>query len=451
MTTLGELARSAGPALLATAPFDPSRAVTGVHVSELTDPGRYLDGGELLLTTGIPLTGGEEDASYVGRLAANGVGALGLGLGEGWQAPPRGFAELCAAAGVALFVVPDGQPFLSVTRAFWQIESRIERDAVVRAAHAHTRLAQAAADDDAVPTLVRLVAQAVGGWAAWIPLDVGAPEGMLHPANLNGLLPTVTSDVRRSLQRSGAAAASFVAHGSVVVAHPVAAHGRTIGALAVGAGRPLARADRQLTLTAVALLRLVATPRLPQSDGAGLWVAALALDGDATSARALARTADIDLPLLLRVLVTAGGARADENRLTVDRDGLRLTLLPGDDDRAVRSGAMSAAVPIEEIPAAAARTIRLWRSNDSDGLVTEPDDHVQGWIDALAVATPPLLDTVRAHLRGGQRVEHTARALGVHRNTVRQRLATAAHVLGMELSDPDVAAQLWLGLRRGTR
>ena len=78
-----------------------------MHVSELPDPGRYLDGGELLLTTGIALTGRRRDADYVGRLAAQGVGGrLGLGLGEGWDGPPPGFVHACATNGVPLFLVP---------------------------------------------------------------------------------------------------------------------------------------------------------------------------------------------------------------------------------------------------------------------------------------------------------------------------------------------------------
>ena len=56
-----------------------------MHLSELDDPTPYLEGGELLLTAGIPLTNGiplisddpERIGSYVGRLVARGVVALG--------------------------------------------------------------------------------------------------------------------------------------------------------------------------------------------------------------------------------------------------------------------------------------------------------------------------------------------------------------------------------------
>jgi DNA-binding PucR family transcriptional regulator len=38
-------------------------------------------------------------------------------------------------------------------------------------------------------------------------------------------------------------------------------------------------------------------------------------------------------------------------------------------------------------------------------------------------------------------------ALSVHRNTVRQRIARCAQLLGTDLDDPDVRMELWFALR----
>src|SRR5690349_8219584 len=61
------------------------RPVRWVHTSELDDPTPFLEGGELLLTTGIKLGGGEADAealrTYLHRLADAGVVGLGFGVG----------------------------------------------------------------------------------------------------------------------------------------------------------------------------------------------------------------------------------------------------------------------------------------------------------------------------------------------------------------------------------
>jgi purine catabolism regulator len=452
MPTLSALAETAGHALVPVTPFPPSRLVSGVHVSELAAPGRYLAGGELLLTTGIPLTGRESDEEYVASLAAHDVGALGLGLGEGWDAPPPGFADRCARAGVPLFVVPDAVPFLDVSRALVTLERRVERDAGIRAASAHTRLAEAAAGDDGRAGVVRAIAEAVGGWAAWVPAGPSEDAALLHPPALAGLLPSVVADIDASLGRSGAGAASFSADGSVALALPVSDGSGRIGALAIGAGRPLTPADRQLARTAIALLRSLAAP--PPAVGpasAGPWIVRLALDGRADAARALAHSSGIELPPVVRVHI--GDLESEPLPLSVVDGSRRITLRSGLD--VPTAGAASAPVAWEDVPAAADRALALWldvRADDPGAVpaVVEPDDRAGVWLDALA-PTPGLREAVRAHLAGGLRVEQTARSLGVHRNTARQRIAAAERAMGVVLTDPDVAAELWMTLRRVSR
>ena len=114
MVSLAQLSTELGDSLRRATPGSVSGIqLTGVHVSELEDPTAYLEGGELLLTTGIPLGGTASTVSaYVGRLAAKGVAGLGLGLGEGLDAVPPQLVEACSADGIELLVVPDGVPFL---------------------------------------------------------------------------------------------------------------------------------------------------------------------------------------------------------------------------------------------------------------------------------------------------------------------------------------------------
>ncbi|MGO1797769.1 MAG: PucR family transcriptional regulator ligand-binding domain-containing protein [Microbacterium sp.] len=450
MTSLADLVRTAGTSLLPTSPFDAGRMITGVHVSELPDPGRYLDGGELLLTTGIPLTGRRRDADYVGRLAAQGVGALGLGLGEGWDGPPPGFVHACATNGVPLFLVPDGVPFLSVSRAYWEISGRNQRDAVMRTAHAHTRLTQTASGDDPVGGIIRQIAEAIGGWAAWVPFDDRVPGGVLHPPSLAGMLPGVATDVERTLQRSGVAAASFVAHGSAVVAHAVTDQGRgAVGALVLGAGRPLGQGDRQLALTAIAVLGLSIGSRRPGNlHSTTHWISALALEGDTAAARAVARLAAEPIADALRVVIDHDGGTVDPDSVREGRAQVRV--VDDGNTHMPAHGAMSRPITLDEVPAAAARLRALWLTSSQDRFFIEQADRADAWIDALAAARPPLDDTVRTHLAGTQSIERTARTLGVHRNTVRQRISAAESLLGIGLSDPDVAAELWIALRRRT-
>ena len=57
------------------------RPVRWVHISELADPTPWLSGGELLLTTGLPLGDDAEQREYVARLVRRGLTGLGFGAG----------------------------------------------------------------------------------------------------------------------------------------------------------------------------------------------------------------------------------------------------------------------------------------------------------------------------------------------------------------------------------
>ncbi|MFN8046165.1 MAG: helix-turn-helix domain-containing protein [Dermatophilaceae bacterium] len=63
--------------------------------------------------------------------------------------------------------------------------------------------------------------------------------------------------------------------------------------------------------------------------------------------------------------------------------------------------------------------------------------------------SPHLLETATAWLEGGQGVEGTGRALFVHANTVRYRLAAITRLLDLDLSDPHDAFTVRLALAYG--
>ncbi|MDV9187821.1 helix-turn-helix domain-containing protein, partial [Streptomyces sp. SR27] len=66
--------------------------------------------------------------------------------------------------------------------------------------------------------------------------------------------------------------------------------------------------------------------------------------------------------------------------------------------------------------------------------------------ELLAPLGEPLTETLRAwlSLHGGW--DRTAVATGLHRNTVRQRIARCAALLDRDLDDPDVRMELWFAL-----
>lgn len=59
-----------------------------------------------------------------------------------------------------------------------------------------------------------------------------------------------------------------------------------------------------------------------------------------------------------------------------------------------------------------------------------------------------LLDTAQHYLSNGMRVDHTAKEMGLHTNTVRYRLRRFQDLVGIDLTDPDRALEAWWALQR---
>ncbi|MEU4144311.1 PucR family transcriptional regulator [Streptomyces parvulus] len=93
------------------------RPVRWVHVTELTDPASFLKGGELVLTTGMPLP--EDPAGvrrYVDELADVGAAALVIELVRRYHRPPHALVAACRARGLPLVTLAEDVNFLEVTQ-----------------------------------------------------------------------------------------------------------------------------------------------------------------------------------------------------------------------------------------------------------------------------------------------------------------------------------------------
>ncbi|PBC76638.1 PucR-like helix-turn-helix protein [Streptomyces sp. TLI_235] len=90
------------------------RQVSGVMTTDLQDPGRYLHGGELVLTGMLWRTGPDDSERFVRTLAAG--GAVALAAGEAEVGPvPEDLVEACRRHRMPLLAVPDDIAFGTVT------------------------------------------------------------------------------------------------------------------------------------------------------------------------------------------------------------------------------------------------------------------------------------------------------------------------------------------------
>ncbi|MEV5439986.1 PucR family transcriptional regulator ligand-binding domain-containing protein [Streptomyces sp. NPDC052682] len=108
---------AAGQPQVVTGPAGLDRPVRWVHITELTDPASFLKGGELVLTTGMPLP--EEPAGvrrYVEELAGIGAAALVIELVRRYHRPPDALVHACRARGLPLVTLAKDVNFLEVTQ-----------------------------------------------------------------------------------------------------------------------------------------------------------------------------------------------------------------------------------------------------------------------------------------------------------------------------------------------
>nr|WP_264937170.1 PucR family transcriptional regulator [Streptomyces sp. A012304] len=108
---------AAGQPQVVTASSRLDRPVRWVHITELTDPASFLKGGELVLTTGMPLP--EEPAGvrrYVDELADIGAAALVIELVRRYHRPPEALVHACQARGLPLVTLAKDVNFLEVTQ-----------------------------------------------------------------------------------------------------------------------------------------------------------------------------------------------------------------------------------------------------------------------------------------------------------------------------------------------
>jgi purine catabolism regulator len=107
---------------LATGEEHAKASVRWVHSTELLDPTPWLRGGELLLTTGLQLSGAKVQREFVQRLAEREIAGLGFGTGFVHKKVPVAVLNTARKLGFPLFEVPYELPFIAVTeRVFAQL------------------------------------------------------------------------------------------------------------------------------------------------------------------------------------------------------------------------------------------------------------------------------------------------------------------------------------------
>ncbi|MFG6403811.1 PucR family transcriptional regulator [Microbacterium sp. P04] len=472
------------------------QAVRWVHSTDLMDPTPFLSEGLVLLTTGTQFAPPADDQptydDYVERLRARGVVALGFGTEVVRAGIPPQLLTACTAARLPLFEVPYRTPFIALARA--------NAEAIAAGAYARRSWALAAQravslaalrPDGLSATLAELARQL----DAWVGLyDAGGALQREHPT---GRLDAATrADLDREVEtvlRRGARAGSSLQIGGVPFTLQTLGRGGHLRGVIAIAGGALDTEGRAVVTSVIALAGLA----LEQNEGVtralgllrGGVVHAL-LAGDATLARRLARELWPSIPTAPVVIGVVDAAHpaadaaaewldvrsaAGEAAVVFGRgpDGLVFAVSATDDALATElASRFDARVGLSTPVAYAAfaqghdEAVQALRRHGSgvsrfgevaaSGVLGALDTDLARLI-ATTVLEPltghdaahgsDLVATARSWLENDTRLDATAVALGVHRHTVRARIAQVERILGVDLTAFPARAELWAALQ----
>ncbi|NEK87354.1 PucR family transcriptional regulator [Blastococcus saxobsidens] len=472
------------------------RPLSWVHVSELADPTPFLEGGELLLTTGLALNHGEAADPYVRRLTRAGVAALGFGIGVGQDVVPPALVAAAEDAGLPLLEVPHGTPFIAISRGVSAALAADEYSAVARAAATQQELTRAALAPGAPAAVLGRLARSIGGWtllldAVGVPVEA-APRAAARRA------PALQAELDRLRGMPAPASAALRDPEQTVLIQSLGTGSRTRGFLAVGRSGPLPPADRHVVNATALLLTLrMEQSRALDSATAALRAALLRLllAGEQRTVAAVAGELGQQLPEEpLHVIAVLGSeehrsaavdvaadaaAHEREPLFSAELDEALVILVSAEGPLPARLGILAARVRGAAIglsrPVAwtgladglrqARQAAEYSRSRDG-GIVAFPDLAVPGLAGLLeSTATRAFADALLAPLvaadgaGGGDLVrslrvwlahhgqwEPAAAQLKVHRHTLRKRVHRVAHLLGRDLENPGARAELWIAL-----
>ncbi|WP_338056584.1 PucR family transcriptional regulator [Sinosporangium album] len=452
------------------------REVRWVAVSELEDPTPFLEGGELVLTTGMRMAEGDA-TPYVARLVGGGAAGLGFGVGIGHDDVPGELVEAAAQAGLPLLEVPRETAFIAIGKVVSELLAAEQYAEISRAFAAQGRLTRAALKPEGTFAVVDRLAREVGGWAALLD-----EKGRVVHATRGARTEALALEWERLASQGAPASLSLVAPGEHVVVHPLGGPRRLRGYFAVGGGDAFTPIAHTVVNAAASLLTLaleqgrrhVAAERRVRSA-----VLSLLLAGQTESAVEVLAGLDETLPAGQITVVAAEGeaevmldavpppvfaAAAGEEVVVLaaedEADGVARALGrlgPTGVGQPVSPAALVTGLDQANRALAAARRgpVAVVRFADlaGRGLLSLVDAESAATF-ASALLAPlsgygsraDLVDSLRAYLAENGHWDAAAQRLGVHRHTLRYRMRRVAELLGRDLDDPSTRAELWIAL-----
>lgn len=428
------------------------RPVRWVAVSELEDPTPFLEGGELVLTTGMRTSSWRP---YINRLVHRGVAGLGFGVGLSHARVPADLVTAASEAGLPLVEVAQETPFIAIGKAVSDLLAAEHYEEIRGAFEAQGRLTRAALRGDGAAAVADRLAREIGGWV--VLLDETGAVRHATPPEAGGRAAGLRGEFARL--KSGAAAIALAGPEENVVVQPLG--GR--GFFAVGAAHPFTPISHAIVNAAASLLTLAleqgtAPERLRSA------VLRLLIAGETGTAREVLADVGVTLPddpVVALAVAESGPLRA----FHAPHGDLTIVIcaeseLPDVLDALDEPVGISLPGPLTCVATAVDQAVRACRADRGKlGFADLAGQGLLGLLDAGAVRAyaevllaplgerrGDLRESLQAYLACNGHWDAAAQRLGVHRHTLRYRMKKAAELLGRDLDDPAARAELWIAL-----
>ena len=487
------------------------RAIRWAHTSELSDPTRWLSGGELLLTTGLGLKGSPNvQRAYVKRLVDADLAGLGVGLGFGFDSVPTPILRAADRADFPVLEVPYPVPFIAITEAVSSALSVERMRELELSESVHDRLAQLVGAGSGPADVLDEVVSLAPGWTYLFDLKGGVVASSHAPGVGAPPAPSVWERLPRGLiDGTGAATSSSVGPDGSLLALPVDTGKKQVGIVAFGKGGRLEVGDRLVVRHAVTLLGLLLAARRAVADverrvagdllveaveghvagtqlerrlelagfspGAPVTVVLLdlsrceaadpdhatALLDEALEARSersrAALTSKCPVGLVVGADAEAIARETLASLLASDAglDGARMAVGEPVGLKELRRSYLSANLALRSAPASVALVTPKDLGAYSLLMSNQPRPILESFVSSILGSIldrdehrgSDLLPSVRAFVEAGGRWEEAAQTLGIHRHTLRYRINQAQELIQRDLFSSEDRMEIWLACK----
>lgn len=437
-----------------------------VAVTEQEDPQRFLNGGELILTTGMRLKSAAEQRRFVRQVQRAGAVGIGFGVGLTHDAVPPALIAEANRWGLPVVEVPYETPFIAIGKIVADAQSADHLVKLERLIAGHQILARALLTGGGLAELLKHLgsmlrteivltqftaqlynsvpghpAHTAEGWASY-PIPTGRRDACtlwvkqpFEDSGIVGYAQNLISVELNNMVKQRQAQRALAGQVLEDVIHGTLETSEATRRLA-GVGINSTRKNVVLLAESAAHNKQLGSSSLPQPLEAAVSAVVgkdlvVVMPDDGSGASALARRLSDHLAEAgIHATIGIGGAYTKPN-------GLRWSYFEARD-------AATHGLPVNE-PERLSLTSLLLASEDVP-LADMANESLNPLRAFDAAHGAELMTTLESYLNNNGSVAAVAEELTLHRNTVRYRLAQITELTGYDPAQTPDRVQLWLAL-----